>query len=116
MLSTELAKREDEENPIRVGVIGAGKFGSGLVTQLMQTPGMSPSAVADIDLDRARHAYTSSGVPEGQITTVDTPLAISDAIVEERATTDNALALAESGMVDVVVEATGLPDVGARTA
>ncbi len=117
MLSTDLAKREDEENPIRVGIIGAGKFGSGLATQLMQTPGITPSVVADIDLDRARHAYTSSGVPEAEIKTVELPSDINDAIVmEERAITDDALALAEADLVDVVVEATGLPDVGARTA
>ena len=40
MLSTQLAQRAAENNPIRVGVIGAGKFGAGLVAQLAQMRGM----------------------------------------------------------------------------
>ena len=35
MFSTQLAKRAAENNPIRVGIIGAGKFGAGLVAQLI---------------------------------------------------------------------------------
>lgn len=36
MFSTQLAQRAAENNPIRVGIIGAGKFGAGLVAQLSQ--------------------------------------------------------------------------------
>ena len=39
MFSTQLAKRAAENNPIRVGIIGAGKFGAGLVAQISQMQG-----------------------------------------------------------------------------
>ena len=57
MLSALLAERERQGRPIRVGIIGAGKFGGGLVAQIAQMQGMVVSAIADIDLVRARYAY-----------------------------------------------------------
>ena len=117
MLSAELAKREEEGNPIRVGIIGAGKFGSGLVAQLMQTPGICAGVVADIDIARALYAYTAGGVPESEIATADSSHAINDALLTGRpVVAADAFAIAQAELVDVVVEATGLPDVGARTA
>ena len=59
MLSALLAERERRGKPIRVGIIGAGKFGGGLVAQVAQMQGMVVSAIADIDLARARYAYTA---------------------------------------------------------
>ena len=41
---------------IRVGVIGAGKFGSMFLSQALRTPGMQVMAVADLDVDRAKAA------------------------------------------------------------
>ena len=52
MLSALLAERERQDKPIRVGIIGAGKFGGGLVAQIAQMQGMVVSAIADIDLAR----------------------------------------------------------------
>ena len=39
MFSRQLAERAAANNPIRVGIIGAGKFGAGLVAQLSQMQG-----------------------------------------------------------------------------
>ena len=50
MLSALLAERERQGKPIRVGIIGAGKFGGGLVAQIAQMQGMVVAAIADIDL------------------------------------------------------------------
>ena len=64
MLSTQLAQRAAENNPIRVGVIGSGKFGAGLVAQIAQMRGMEVAAIADISADRAANAYQlAGGVP-----------------------------------------------------
>ena len=54
MFSAALARRAAEGKPIRVGIIGAGKFGGGLLVQLAQMKGMVACAVADTDLERAR--------------------------------------------------------------
>ncbi len=117
MLSIRLAQRAAEGRPIRVGIIGTGKFGAGLVAQISQMQGMTVSAIADINLDHAIHAYTSSGVPAETLVTAERAAAIDDAIRADRpAITQDGLLVAQSDLVDVVVEATGVPDVGARMA
>ena len=60
MFSSLLAQREADGNPIRVGIIGTGKFGAGLVAQIAQMKGMEVSAIADINLTNqceAREGY-----------------------------------------------------------
>lgn len=65
MFSTQLAQRAAENNPIRVGIIGAGKFGAGLVAQLSQMQGMVASAIPDINIEKAEVARTESLLPLG---------------------------------------------------
>ena len=80
MFSTQLAKRAAENNPIRVGIIGAGKFGAGLVAQISQMQGMVASAIADIDLGHATGAYEASNVSSDAIQRVGNVDAMDDAI------------------------------------
>jgi predicted homoserine dehydrogenase-like protein len=117
MFSAQLARRAAEENPIRVGIIGAGKFGAGLVAQISRMQGMQVSVIADLDTERARNAYVVSGVPVEDIRSVQKGSGIDDAIRAGRpAICEDGRAVAEAEQVDVVVEATGVPDVGARLA
>ena len=57
-----LAKRAAEGAPLRVGLIGAGKFGSMYLSQARRTPGIHLVAVADLDPARARAALASVGL------------------------------------------------------
>ena len=117
MFSTSLAKRASENNPIRVGIIGTGKFGAGLVAQLSQMAGVETSAIADINLAHAKHAYTASCVPADVIKVVNNVEGLNEAIHSgKRAITEDGLLLPQSDLIDVVVEATGIPEVGARMA
>ena len=72
MISQLLAQRAADANPIRVGIIGTGKFGAGLVAQIFQMQGMEVAAIADINAHNARYAYGSSGVPTEEIRTAET--------------------------------------------
>jgi predicted homoserine dehydrogenase-like protein len=87
-LLDELANRSE---PLRVGLVGAGKFGQMYINQARRVPGLELAWVADLDVERAR--ATGAG----------------------RAS-DDALALIESGEADVVIEATGSPTAGVRHA
>ena len=117
MFSTQLAQRAEENNPIRVGIIGAGKFGAGLVAQLSQMQGMVASAIADINLKHAIGAYTVSNVPPDAISHVQNVSTLNDAIRSgKRAITEDGLHIIQSDLIDVVVEATGIPEVGASMA
>ena len=93
--------------PIRVGLVGAGQMGRGFVAQVAGIPGMEVVAAADADPERALTAFREAGREpvEGLNGSPDKP-----------AVTGDALELARSEAVDVVVEATGVPEVGARVA
>jgi predicted homoserine dehydrogenase-like protein len=62
-LHSKLQQRETEGRPLRVGLIGAGKFGSMYLSQARRTPGMRLTVVADLYPDRARQALTKVGWP-----------------------------------------------------
>ena len=101
-LHAELLKRAGDADPVRVGLIGAGKFGSMFLSQAPATPGLRVTAIADLDPDRARDACRAVGW--------------SDGLVADTAFIDDGVALAERADVDVVVEATGRPEAGIRHA
>jgi predicted homoserine dehydrogenase-like protein len=59
-----LRDRDVGGDPIRVGVVGAGKFGTMFLAQARTTPGMHVVAVADLDESRARRAMGTAGFEE----------------------------------------------------
>jgi predicted homoserine dehydrogenase-like protein len=95
------------ESPIRVGLVGAGQMGRGFVAQVEDIPGMEVVAAADIDPERALAALRASGrdAVEG-----------TDGRVGRPAATQDPMELVRSGSVDVMVEATGIVEIGARVA
>jgi predicted homoserine dehydrogenase-like protein len=116
MLSERLAAREREGRPIRVGVVGAGRFGSMIVCQLAAMRGMRPSVVADLDVARARAALAHGGVAADEVVEADRPSRANPVIVRGgSAVTADAAVLIDSD-VDVVVDATGSPDAASATA
>jgi len=52
----QLNEREVSGNPIRVGVIGAGQMGFGMISQIATIPGMTVNGVSDIRLENAQRA------------------------------------------------------------
>ena len=116
MLSALLAEREKKGKPIKVGIIGTGKFGGGLVTQIARMKGMTVSAIADIKVENARYAYTAA-YGDVEVGSADSRQALEGAIHAGRFTVvENGLLVAQSEGLDVVVEATGLTEVGAKMA
>ncbi len=97
-LHSKLVERERQGRPLRVGLIGAGKFGSMYLSQARRTPGARLTAVADLDPARARAALGHVGWTDAQLT----------------GTTfvDDGRRLIERGDVDIVIDATGSPAAG----
>jgi predicted homoserine dehydrogenase-like protein len=121
MYSALLAQRAAENRPIRVGLIGTGKFGGGVVAQLSQLSqmrGMEVAVIAELDDERARHAYTVAGrLPADKLRVAKNSNELHDTIHNgQRAIVDDGLLVTQCDLVDVVVEATGVPEVGARMA
>lgn len=94
----ELAARAAENKPVRVGLIGAGKFGSMFLSQVPTTPGLDVAVIADLDPARAKASCTSVGW--------------TDELIARTTFVDDAMAMMQAGGIDVVVEATGNPVVG----
>src|SRR3954470_4406149 len=56
-LHSKLLQRQAAGKPLRVGIIGAGKFGTMYISQARRTPGIHLVGVADLSVPRAREAF-----------------------------------------------------------
>jgi predicted homoserine dehydrogenase-like protein len=108
-----LCERAAHENPIRVGVIGAGKFASMFLTQVPSTPGLHVVAVCDLDVARARRALAQTGWESERYAAADFDQARRSG---GTCVSDDAMAMIASGQVEVVIDATGDPAAGVRHA
>jgi len=108
-----LLEREAAGRPLRVGLIGAGKFGSMFLAQAQRTRGLHLLGIADLDPARAREALARVGWPAEKFA------ARSGSEAIERGGTwigDDAMALIAHPALDVVIDATGHPAAGIRHA
>jgi predicted homoserine dehydrogenase-like protein len=97
-LYSELTARAAAGKPVRVALVGAGKFGSMFLSQVPTTPGLQVTVIADLRPDAARQACRTVGWAEERIAATHF--------------TDDAGAAIARDDVDVVVEATGHPPAG----
>jgi len=113
LVDTALAKREAMGQPIRVGLVGTGFMGAGVVRQIaLFTRGMRIVAVANRNIATAITAVTDVGL---EPTLCDSRPAIERTIaLGGLAVTEDAEGLASADGVDVVVEITGSIDYACR--
>jgi predicted homoserine dehydrogenase-like protein len=112
--SRRLRQRQAElGRPLRVALVGAGQMGTGFAAQLLRMPGVSLSAVLDVDEGRARKALEQTGQSVSDATT---PSGLVAAVERGESVAAPGIQLLGTLPVDVVVEATGVPDVGAQVA
>lgn len=117
MLFRELQKLEAQGQPIRLGVSGAGWMGSGFVAQVARVPGMEVMVLADADVGAARAALEAVGVDESRIVEEHAPGPAMDALrAGKRLITGDYTLAARLEAVDVVVDVTPSPAIGAETA
>lgn len=115
-LFRHLQRLESRGKPIRVGVIGVGFMGKGLVYQLSRMPGMTPALLVTRTLEHAISAYNACGIAS-DIVVSDSPKALSDAVqFAKPAVTTSIEAAAAIPQIDVFIEATGHVEFGARAA
>jgi predicted homoserine dehydrogenase-like protein len=110
-LSTKLKARAAAAKPIRIGQIGAGKFGTMFLAQVRLTQGMHLAGLADLMVGRARERMVGVGWPSEQIAAKS----VADALrAGTTLITDDALALIENPDIEIIIEATGDPATGIR--
>ena len=105
-LHAKLQQRAANGQPIRVGLIGAGKFGAMYLSQVPRTPGVHLLAIADVSPDAARRNLARVGWAHerSEATTIDQALREGSTWVGE-----DWQALVRHPAIDVVVECTGHP-------
>src|SRR5205809_1615569 len=60
-LFAKLREREAQGRPLRVGIIGAGKFGAMYIAQVPRTPGVHLAGIADLSPGNARPSLRRGG-------------------------------------------------------
>lgn len=116
-INRKLEELERSGIMIKVGLVGAGQMGRGMISQIEGMAGMRVVITADIQLANVTSAYVKSGVPGEQVVETNNPQQAEAAVKEGKvvATTDAQL-VTSLREVDVVVDATGIPDIGAKIA
>ncbi|MCZ8111776.1 MAG: NAD(P)H-dependent oxidoreductase [Betaproteobacteria bacterium] len=105
-LHQQLLERQAQGRPIRVGVIGAGKFGSMFLAQVPRTPGVHVVGIADLDPGAARRNLARVGWAAERAAAPSLDAALADGRTHVG---DDWRALVRHPAVDVVVESTGAP-------
>ena len=108
-----LQQRAAAGRPLRVALVGAGKFGSMFLSQARRTPGLHVVAVCDLAPARARASLARVGWPAAQYAATSLAAARRDG--GTCITDDTAAAIADDA-VEIVIDATGSPAAGIRHA
>ena len=105
-LHSRLQQRAAEGRPVRIGLIGAGKFGAMYLAQIPRTPGVQLVAIADLSPDAARVNLERVGWQrEGAAAS-----SVQEALKHGTTwITDDWQAVTREPNIDIVVECTGNP-------
>ena len=115
-LHEELAERERGGKPVRVGVIGAGQMGTDVVAEIKMMKGIDVVVTADIDLDRATRAYEIAQM-SGKVVVAETAEEADEAVAKGyRVAARDYRVVTDMKNIDVMLEATGFPEIGTRAA
>lgn len=101
-LYQSLLQRVESESPVKIGLIGAGKFGSMFLSQVVSTVGIKVVAIADLNPEQAKFTCRVVGWP--------------DELIKNTIFLDDALLMIENYNLDVIIEATGDPIAGIKHA
>ena len=105
-LFEQLQERHEHGNPVRVGVVGAGKFGTMFLAQVLRIPGIHVVGVADLRVDVAKSNMIYAGWPAKQIEASSLDAAIQSG---ETHVGPDAMTMINHHGLDIVIECTGNP-------
>jgi predicted homoserine dehydrogenase-like protein len=116
IVDTALRKREAENRPIQVGIVGAGYMGRGMALTIEKSiPGMRVAAIFNRTLEKAEMALRQCGIED--YNQAQTAADIESAVEKGKyVVCDDADLLCKAGNIDAIVEATGEVEFGAEVA
>lgn len=111
--AAELLQRAESQGPITIGLAGAGQMGTDIVVQVALMPGMRIGAISEVRPQAAIDAALLAGHDRSDIVHAPNASAIDRAIEAGKiAVTEDLHALASAGRIDVIIDATGNPNIG----
>lgn len=115
-LNEELEQREATGNPVRIGLVGAGQMGTDVVATTKMMKGARVVVTADIDIERAISAYKIAQI-EDEVVVAESPAQADEAVsAGKRVAARDYRVVTGMKTVQVMLEATGIPEIGARAA
>ena len=115
-LNDELAERAASGDPVRIGLIGAGQMGTDVVAETRMMKGIEVVVTADIDFERAREAFEIGQVEEEVVSVSSAAEADAAIAAGKRAAARDYRIITDMKNIDVMLEATGVPEIGSRAA
>jgi predicted homoserine dehydrogenase-like protein len=115
-LNEELALREASQNPVRIGMIGVGQMGTDVIAETKMMKGIEMVACADVDIERAISGFKIAQL-SGEVVIAETVEQADAAVAAgKRVATKDYRIITDMKCIDVMLEATGVPEIGARSA
>lgn len=114
-LARDLIARAETGRPVRIGLIGSGEMGTDIVSRVAHMSGIEIAAICDLNLPAAARAVDIAYQEAGHAREVETAMAMTTAMEAGKiALTSDYNLILENGLVDVIIDATGVPAVGAE--
>jgi len=114
IVDTALAKRQSENNPVKVALVGAGFMGRGVVLQIASSvPGMEMVAIFNRTTEGAKRAYREAGITDFEV--VDSQADLEHRIAKgEYSIVEDPFLLCKAENIDVIIEVTGAVEFSSR--
>lgn len=114
-MNRKLNQLAEEDKSIKVAIVGAGKMGKGLINQMSRINGMVPSLVVNRNGEKAIKALMSAGIRRDEIVFTNSLDKANIALeMNKYVASENMDLAAKANKIQAVVDATGVPNVGAR--
>jgi len=116
-LAKQLEELSDSGETVSVAIVGVGRMGRSIAIGSEKVDGVDVTAVADIRLDRVRKTLSERGHDSESVVTASTVDEADRALGNgEFVVTEDAFLLPKADEIDVVIAATGVPEIGAKVA
>jgi predicted homoserine dehydrogenase-like protein len=110
-LAAEIEALAKGKGPLVIGLAGAGQMGTDIVVELSLMTGVKLGAISEVRMDAAREAAAMAGHKD--IVVANTANAVDRAVeTNQLALTESYQALCAAGRIDVIIDATGNPNIG----
>lgn len=114
-LAKDLEARAETGKPIRIGLVGCGEMGTDVVTRTAHMKGIEVAAIADPNPVNPGKALDIAFGSSDHGTETSTESQITSTIEQGKiALSQDSMLVAENPLIDVVIDATGVPAVGAE--